>query len=212
MSKVPKILPRGRYQTSGADLKMSDSEGVDPNLSKALAHPLRVRILQILRERIASPNEMSKDLDVPLNDVSYQVKVLSDLGAIEQIRSEPRQGAVEHFFRADPQSPLGTRIWADVAPALRQDLVTASLDALFSQVSAELGGETFQGREGPSLSCEQFSVDELGWSEVVEILQRVNSQLQALGMESRRRLNGQTGISVVAITGAFEIGRGKKKE
>ena len=53
----------------------------DPRLIKALAHPLRVRILSILETRdMASPNEMADELGVSLGVMSYHVRRLHALG------------------------------------------------------------------------------------------------------------------------------------
>jgi DNA-binding transcriptional ArsR family regulator len=76
------------------------SRSVDQRVIKALAHPLRVQILAILNDRMASPNELSKELDEGLSQVSYHVKVLKDFDMIEMVKTEPRRGAVEHYYRA----------------------------------------------------------------------------------------------------------------
>jgi DNA-binding transcriptional ArsR family regulator len=70
------------------------------DLSKATTHPLRVKILERLEIRMASPNELSKQLHAPLGNVSYHVKTLLELGTIELVKTEPRRGAVEHFYRS----------------------------------------------------------------------------------------------------------------
>ncbi len=54
---------------------------LDQRLIKALAHPLRVEILAILNERVASPNELAKGLGEGLSQVSYHVKVLHEASA-----------------------------------------------------------------------------------------------------------------------------------
>ena len=48
----------------------------DPRLVKALAHPLRVSILSALEHRIASPSELADELDVPLPNLSYHIRML----------------------------------------------------------------------------------------------------------------------------------------
>src|ERR1044072_255427 len=74
-------------------------EIVDQQLVKSLAHPLRAQILAILNERVASPNELSKELGEGLSQVSYHVKVLRDYECIELVKTEPRRGAVDHYYR-----------------------------------------------------------------------------------------------------------------
>jgi DNA-binding transcriptional ArsR family regulator len=117
--------------------KTKSKSGVDQRLVKALAHPLRVEILTILNERMASPNELSKELDEGLSQVSYHVKVLKDFDMIEMVKTEPRRGAVEHYYRASEKvfipswmlklaPPSAQRsIWGDVLADIEQDVGTS---------------------------------------------------------------------------------------
>src|SRR5919107_5509795 len=73
---------------------------VDPRIAKALSHPMRARILAILNERTASPNEISEMLDERLPNVSYHVRALLDLECIELVDTAQRRGAIEHYYRA----------------------------------------------------------------------------------------------------------------
>jgi DNA-binding transcriptional ArsR family regulator len=70
---------------------------VDPRLAKALSHPMRARILAILNERVASPNEIAAMIDERLPNVSYHVRALQELGCIELVRTAQRRGAIEHY-------------------------------------------------------------------------------------------------------------------
>jgi len=49
----------------------------DPRLVKALAHPLRIQILNLLRDRVASPSELADEIGAPLGNVSYHVRFLA---------------------------------------------------------------------------------------------------------------------------------------
>jgi|SRR5215218_1972569 len=73
---------------------------VDRRIAKALSHPLRSHLLGILNERVASPSEMAEELGESLQVVSYHCRTLLDLECIELVRTEPRRGALEHFYRA----------------------------------------------------------------------------------------------------------------
>jgi hypothetical protein len=61
------------------------------------SHPLRIKILVML-EREHSPNEVANLLVAPLGVVAYHVRMLRDYGLIEETRTEPKRGAVEHFY------------------------------------------------------------------------------------------------------------------
>jgi DNA-binding transcriptional ArsR family regulator len=78
-----------------------EADPVDTRVVKALGHPTRVRILNILRDReLASPVELSSELDVPLGTIGYHVRRLEQLGFIELARRTQRRGAIEHHYRA----------------------------------------------------------------------------------------------------------------
>jgi DNA-binding transcriptional ArsR family regulator len=78
-----------------------DADPVDTRVVKALGHPTRVRILNILRDReLASPVELSAELAVPLGTIGYHVRRLEQLGFIELARRTQRRGAIEHHYRA----------------------------------------------------------------------------------------------------------------
>src|SRR6478736_4572453 len=72
----------------------------EARIAKALAHPLRARILQRLGERVASPGDLAVELGAPLGVVSYHVRMLRDYECVELVRTEPRRGALQHFYRA----------------------------------------------------------------------------------------------------------------
>jgi DNA-binding transcriptional ArsR family regulator len=67
---------------------------------KAINAPERRRILRILHNvgEARSPNELAKDFEVSVGHVSYHVKVLRDCRAIALTDTQPRRGAVEHFY------------------------------------------------------------------------------------------------------------------
>lgn len=70
--------------------------------AKAGSHPLRLRILEEMRGRSTSPNRLSAKLDEPLGNVSYHVKTLLEYDCIQQDKTEPRRGAVEHYYSVTP--------------------------------------------------------------------------------------------------------------
>ena len=54
----------------------------DPRYVKAMSHPLRVRILALLDERVASPVELAGWLDATLGTVAYHVRTLERMGPV----------------------------------------------------------------------------------------------------------------------------------
>lgn len=79
---------------------------IDQRLVRALAHPLRVRILEILSERVASPNDLSEELGIELTHVAYHTRTLDRCGCLELVDTAKRRGATEHFYKAPPGASL----------------------------------------------------------------------------------------------------------
>jgi DNA-binding transcriptional ArsR family regulator len=84
----------------------SREASLDRRLIKALGHPVRVRALEILNARVASPSELAKELGEPLGNVAYHVKILEENDAIELVRTAPVRGALEHFYRASVNTQI----------------------------------------------------------------------------------------------------------
>ena len=73
------------------------------HLARAEVHPLRISILEVLaidNGRAMSPKELSFELQERLGNTAYHVKELARLGLLELAATEPRRGAVEHYYRA----------------------------------------------------------------------------------------------------------------
>jgi DNA-binding transcriptional ArsR family regulator len=79
----------------------------DLELSRALSHPVRVEILQALEGRIASPAELSREIDQRPSVVSYHASTLLRCGCLQLVHSRGRRGAIENFFAVTPRSLFG---------------------------------------------------------------------------------------------------------
>src|SRR5688572_6836953 len=95
---------------------------IDNNLVVALSHPLRISILEILHERVASPRDIAEELGAKVGDVSYHVAKLRDLGAAELVRTEPRRGTVKHFYRATSRAWLNDEAMKLIPTPVRREM------------------------------------------------------------------------------------------
>ena len=92
---------------------------MDPRvrMAKVESNPVRLAILDVLRRRVASPSELSRQLEVGLSTTSSHVRVLLDYECIELVKIEPRRGALEHFYQAAIRL---SSTYADVGIATRK--------------------------------------------------------------------------------------------
>jgi DNA-binding transcriptional ArsR family regulator len=72
---------------------------LDEDVARALAHPLRQRILMLLELEVQTPLDLARSMGEPLNKIGYHVHALRDAGCIELVRTEHRRGAVALFYR-----------------------------------------------------------------------------------------------------------------
>lgn len=186
--------------------KRSSSSGVDQKLVKALAHPLRVEILAILNERMASPNELSKELDEGLSQVSYHVKVLKDFDCIEMVKTEPRRGAVEHYYRATSRAFLTDRDWQTLPDSVKPGVSASAMRLILEDVFGALKGGTFDARDDRHLSWTPGVVDQQGWQESVDLANETLEQILKIHAGSAKRLakSGEEGIPANAVLMNYE--------
>ena len=69
------------------------------DLLRNVAHPMRIAILQHVDEiGEVSPRAFTRSHRATLATVSHHFRMLARAGLIELLRTEPRRGAVEHFY------------------------------------------------------------------------------------------------------------------
>jgi len=160
-------------------------------MAKALAHPLRVQLLSLLNEGVASPNELAKKLDEPLTNVSYHVRMLHDLGCIELVETEPRRGALEHYYRAIMRPFFGDRDWKRLPKNARGSISDAVLQLVWDDAAEAIKSGLFDERENRHLSRTVLSVDDRGWDDLNElIVETLDSAMQIQADSAARASNG----------------------
>lgn len=176
----------------------------DPRLIKALAHPLRVRILSILETRdMASPNEMADELNVSLGVMSYHVRRLHALGFLELVKRTPRRGAIEHHYRAKARPHVTDEGWAETPSIVKRAMVGASLQQItgFINTAAAQGGFD---RGDAHLSRTVVALDEQGWKQLAGELARLMERVDELQDESLERVkaSGEDADAVIKRSAA----------
>lgn len=163
---------------------------VDPRLAKALSHPMRTRILAILNERVASPNEISEQIHERLPNVSYHVRALQDLGCIELVSTAQRRGAIEHYYRAVVRPFFTDRDWRKLPQSGRQAVSDVALQMIWEDVSDAISAGTFEARPDRHLSRTVLELDETGWKELTELLNHALDETEKIQARSAERIKG----------------------
>ena len=163
-------------------------DGVEQIVAKAFAHPLRVQILAILNEKVASPNMLAQQLDESLNLVAYHVRVLEKYDCIELVDTKQRRGATEHFYRATRRQLLTDDQWAQMPTSLRPGLAAAVLKTIFEDIEAASKAGTLEEVDDLHISRTPMMLDAKGWSDVTDLLNDSLERLIEIQAESTNRL------------------------
>lgn len=163
-------------------------DGVEQIVAKAFAHPLRVQILIILNERVASPNLLAQELDQSLNLVAYHVRVLEKYDCIELVDTKQRRGATEHFYRATRRQFLTDSEWARMPEVLRPGIATAMLKSVFQDVEEAVSAGTLEEIDDVHLSRTPMVVDRQGWGDVATLLGETLERVLEIQAEAGERL------------------------
>jgi len=163
-------------------------DGVEQIVAKAFAHPLRVQILIILNEKVASPNMLAQQLDESLNLVAYHVRVLEKYDCIELVDTKQRRGATEHFYRATRRQFLSDDQWAQMPASLRPGMAAAVLKSVFEDIEIASKAGTLEEVDELHISRTPMVLDKQGWSDVADLLNGSLDRLLEIQTESTKRL------------------------
>lgn len=166
------------------------------SLAAIAAHPLTVACFMRLAETIASPNELADRLKTDLGKVSYHVRKLKSMGAIEEVESRSVRGATEHFYRAIERPVVTDEEWKQLSMEERLNISRDILQRLVVELSLALETGTFDARHDRVLIRHpDLDLDEVGWRELNSLLIEMEERtydIQA-GVNSRRADGTSTG-------------------
>jgi DNA-binding transcriptional ArsR family regulator len=159
----------------------------DPRLVKALAHPIRIRILGILEHRTASPKELALEMGLPLENVSYHVRALKQFGFIKLERKRQVRGAIEHHYRAVARPRITADAWEQLPTVVKRAMTSATLGQLGELVRAAATDGAFDRPES-HLARVPATLDEQGFAAASAVLTETVERLQAVEAEAQARI------------------------
>lgn len=183
-------------------------------LIDALNHPVRLKALTILTERIASPKEIAAEIDAPLSNVAYHVRVLDDMGLVEILEEEPVRGAVAHFYKAVERPLIDNPDWEKLDPKVRSAFSGYVIETLMSDAAKSLAADIFDRREDRHLTRTPLLLDEEGWGKIAEVQTRALREVLNEQTAAAARLKGsqEKAIHAIAAIALFEVEPRKPQE
>lgn len=188
--------------------KSPRAQGVDVDLHKALSHKLRVEILHYLAERgTASPVEMSRSLGASVGDISHHVKQLVKYGCAEQVKTRPRRGAVEHFYRPTSRAVVTAEDLSRMPMPARRAFSGQIARSVVSDLEQAFEGGTIDERTDWILTRIPMLLDAKGWEELQAIHTRTFEETYEVQAKSdaRRHESGEEPIRFSSCQLCFEM-------
>jgi DNA-binding transcriptional ArsR family regulator len=166
----------------------------DPRYVKALAHPLRIRLLALLGERDASPVQLAEQVDATLGTVAYHVRTLERLGLIEMVATHQRRGATEHVYAAREHPRFSDSAWSATSPMAKHVMIASILSQIgeYATQSAAAGGFD---RADAHFTRTALKLDQEGWAEVAEAAKRWLEEVRDIEERTQKRIK-RTGEQV----------------
>ncbi|MDQ3935093.1 MAG: helix-turn-helix domain-containing protein [Actinomycetota bacterium] len=159
----------------------------DARLIKAFAHPLRLQILSLLDNRVASPKQIALELGTPLPNTAYHVRQLAALGLVELVRRTTRGGAIEHHYTAKVRPTVPDEVWATLPDIVRRAYSGSLLQSAIAQMAEAADSGGFE-RDDVHLTRTRGRVDEKGWNALSRELMRTLERLEKIVDEAEARL------------------------
>lgn len=176
----------------------------DPSMARAIAHPVRVKILSLLEHGDATPKHMAQQLELRLENLSYHVRALAKAGFIELTGTRQVRGAVEHRYRLKLRPRISKSAWGDMPDIVREAMVGAALTQVFDLAAHAAEQEKFS-RPECHVSRRPALLDEAGFAEASKVLSDALDRISEIEQEARERVeDGAPAVPAVAVALLFD--------
>jgi hypothetical protein len=129
------------------------------------------------------------ELGAPLGVVSYHVRMLRDYDCVELVRTEPRRGALQHFYKATARPNLDEDQWRTLPSGLRRELTGETIQELVSDLAQSADAGTLEDPD-VVLSRTPIELDERAFKKLNKLLAKTLDQALAIAAESSARTEG----------------------
>ncbi|KJS55586.1 ArsR family transcriptional regulator [Streptomyces rubellomurinus subsp. indigoferus] len=158
----------------------------DPVL-RALAHPLRLRMLSLVWPGPMSAAELARELGVSHALASQHLRRLDAVGLVELAEERTRRGGKERRYRAVRGTPLSDQ--QQGAPLLAETM---------AHTLRERAGRRLEGAEGVTVDAELW-VDDRTWQDVRRRLADIAVELHEAARPPHTPGTAPLGLSLMAF-------------
>ena len=185
---------------------------VSQHLDKAMAHPLRIRILVETNKRPMSATQFAQHFgngEVTPTKANRHFRYLEKLGCLELVEERTggkRRGGKEKIYRAVARSMFDESTWpllpGSVQGEVSQIIFTSYLERVYEAVAAG----TIDAREDRHLTWTGMHYDQQAWDELIARMDELFRFSLELRVQAALRMiqSGEEPIPVTVKLGCFE--------
>ncbi len=185
-------------RTNSRSKRRSSLGPPDARVIKAIGHPLRWQMLEALNEGEASPAQLARRFGEPVNLVAYHMGILAKAGGVELVRTRPRRGSTEHYYRATMRPYFADREWARLPTETRRAVLAVETKRIVNDIRAAAAGT---GLDHPKahVSWTPLELDRQGYDEVADLLGGVLERLHDIQARAAGRQTEKKGKKPTAL-------------
>lgn len=152
----------------------------DPRLAAATSHPTRVHVLSVLNGRRDTIQSIATELGVDPRHVGYHMKKLLELDCVELVGTDTtiRGGAaVQNEYTATRRPVLEDDAWEQLDDKTKRGITVTLMRLVSSEVDDAMESGTFYEPDDNHISRTPMTVDDEGWEETKDLLDRTSEKL-----------------------------------
>ncbi|MEX0973272.1 MAG: hypothetical protein WDZ46_08475 [Solirubrobacterales bacterium] len=177
-------------------------------VSHVANHPIRLDAYLTTFEALASPNEVAKLLKKPLASASFHITELKKAGVIELMKTVPRRGAVEHFYRAVKPPEIGTEEWEKMPRSARRRVLTIGVSVVVADILSALRHRKLESDDRMYLVWMPMRLNAKGKQAMDELQAEMLERMKAISGDFAADENDAEVPTRVAVSLWFERGQG----
>jgi hypothetical protein len=150
-------------------------------------------------DRVYSPSEFERVINesaaepIDIKRIAYHFRELRDLGFIEEVKTEPTRGSIEHFYKPVKEFGAWEDEWAKLPQTVKQALTSTILITGVEAAGSAIDSGAFCARDDAVIAQDTFWTDERGAQQALAVLAQAMEDLMQISEESATRLaeNGE---------------------
>ena len=178
----------------------------EKRLKNALAHGIRVDMLRTLEERPSSMRELAEAFDETLSGVATHLFELWKEGSLEPDDDDSIPLADRRFRLA--KVAFDDESWHAQSQDERYEGTVRILEGIIGEAMAALRSGHLSSRTDEHMTWRPVMVDEDGWAEAIEVLDRAFEEIKAIDRKCAQRRDGTESAPIPMIVSIMGFERG----